>query len=220
MQLLIVEDDALLGSGLRAALGKSGFDVTWVKDGRSGLDLLQSRDFDAMVLDLGLPGIGGLEVLRMLRATGHALPVLVLTARDATHDKVQSLEVGADDHVVKTADLEELVARLRALVRRAGRGGGSLRVGDLVLNLDTRTVSRSGEAIEISRREFDLLRTLMEGAGRVMTRSQLELSLYGWQRGVDSNAIEVHIHNLRSKLGPALLRTVRGVGYTLSRQEA
>jgi two-component system, OmpR family, response regulator QseB len=167
-----------------------------------------------------LPGTGGLEVLRQLRATGHALPVLMLTARDATRDKVTSLDAGADDYLVKTADMEELTARLRALIRRAGSGGGSLKVGDLKLDLDTRTVTRNGAVIAVSRREFELLRALMEGAGRVLTRAQLEQGLYGWSRSVDSNAIEVHIHNLRAKLGAGTLLTVRGIGYTLARPES
>jgi DNA-binding response OmpR family regulator len=220
MRLLMVEDDVLLGGALRAALGKSGFTVTWVKDGQGVANLLQGADFDAMVLDIGLPGSSGVEVLRRLRADGHMLPVLMLTARDATRDKVASLDSGADDYLVKTADMEELTARLRALIRRAGRGSGQLRVGELRLDLDTRTVTRNGEAISVSRREFELLRALMEGAGRVLTRGQLEQCLYGWTRTVDSNAIEVHIHNLRSKLGSTVLRTVRGVGYSIARPEA
>jgi two-component system OmpR family response regulator/two-component system response regulator QseB len=220
MRLLMVEDDALLGGALRAALGKSGFTVTWVKDGHGVSDLLQGADFDAMVLDIGLPGSNGVEVLRRLRANGHTLPVMMLTARDATRDKVSSLDSGADDYLVKTADMEELTARLRALIRRAGRGSGQLRVGELRLDLDTRTVTRNGEVISVSRREFELLRALMDGAGRVLTRGQLEQCLYGWTRTVDSNAIEVHIHNLRLKLGPTLLRTVRGVGYSIARPEA
>ena len=217
MRLLIVEDDSLLGGGLRAALGKAGFTVTWVREGNAALDLLRAENFVAMVLDIGLPGIDGLEVLRKLRATGQMLPVLMLTARDTTRDKVLSLESGADDYVLKTADMEELIARLRALIRRAGRAAGSLIVGELTLDVEARTVTLEGELVNLSKREFDVLRALMEGAGRVLTRGQLEQSLYGWNRNVDSNAIEVHIHNLRAKLGATLLKTVRGVGYTISR---
>jgi DNA-binding response OmpR family regulator len=217
MRLLIVEDDSLLGGGLRAALGKAGFTVTWVREGNAALDLLRAENFVAMVLDIGLPGIDGLEVLRKLRAAGQMLPVLMLTARDTTRDKVLSLESGADDYVLKTADMEELIARLRALVRRAGRAAGSLIVGELTLDVEARTVTRDGELVNLSKREFDVLRALMEGAGRVLTRGQLEQSLYGWNRNVDSNAIEVHIHNLRAKLGATLLKTVRGVGYTICR---
>ena len=217
MRLLIVEDDSLLGGGLRAALGKAGFTVTWVREGNAALDLLRTENFVAMVLDIGLPGIDGVEVLRKLRATGQVLPVLMLTARDTTRDKVLSLESGADDYVLKTADMEELIARLRALIRRAGRAAGSLIVGELTLDVEARTVTRDGELVTLSKREFDVLRALMEGAGRVLTRGQLEQALYGWNRNVDSNAIEVHIHNLRAKLGATLLKTVRGVGYTISR---
>jgi DNA-binding response OmpR family regulator len=220
MQLLIVEDDALLGGGLRAALSKSGFKVTWVKDGQAAFDLLQTQEFSAMVLDIGLPGMNGFEVLRKVRGFGSSVPVLILTARDATGDKVQGFEVGADDYVVKTAELEELIARLRALIRRSGRGLGVLRVGELQLNLDSRNVTHRGNPVNVSRREFDLLRIMMEATGRVLTRSQLEQSLYGWSRGVDSNAVEVHIHNLRNKLGSAAFKTVRGVGYMLARPEA
>ncbi len=219
MRLLIVEDDALLGAGLRAALSKSGFEVTWLRSGQAALDALTVDHFVAMVLDLGLPGLDGLEVLRKLRATGNALPVLILTARDTTRDKVVCLDFGADDFLVKTTDMEELIARLRALIRRSGRGGGSFCVGDLKLDPEAHTVTQNGVPVNISKREFDVLRALMEGAGRVLTRSQLEQSLYGWNRAVDSNAIEVHIHNLRLKIGSGTLKTVRGVGYTIARSE-
>ncbi len=219
MRLLIVEDDALLGAGLRAALGKWGFTVTWVRHGGAALDVLDSEEFVAMVLDIGLPDMSGLEVLRKVRGSGNKLPIMILTARDSTGDKVACLDQGADDYLVKTTDMEELVARLRALLRRSGRGGGLLSVGDLTLDLDTRGLTRNGVAVNVSKREFDVLRVLMEGAGRVLTRAQLEQSLYGWNRSVDSNAVEVHIHNLRSKIGTATLKTVRGVGYTIVRPE-
>lgn len=217
MRLLLVEDDPLLGDGLRAALDKAGFAVTWVRDGKAVLGALASGDFAVMVLDIGLPRMGGMEVLRELRNANDTLPVLILTARDTTRDKVLSLDRGADDYLVKTADMEELVARLRALVRRSGRGGGSLGVGDLTLDLVTHNVVKHGHAVAVSGREFSVLRALMESAGRVLTRSQLETSLYGWGRNVESNAVEVHIHNLRLKLGAETIKTVRGVGYTIAR---
>ncbi len=217
MRLLIVEDESLLGGGLRAALSKTGFVVTWVRDGKAALELLAREAFVAMVLDIGLPEMDGLEVLRRLRAGGQMLPVLMLTARDTTRDKVLSLESGADDYLLKTADMEELIARLRALIRRSGRAVGALSVGELTLNLEAHSVTKGGDPVSISKREFDVLRALMEGAGRVLTRGQLEQSLYGLNRNVDSNAIEVHVHNLRAKLGAGLLKTVRGVGYTISR---
>jgi len=220
VRLLIVEDDLLLGAGLRAALGRSGFAITWVRDGKAALDVLAAERFVAVVLDLGLPGMDGLELLRKLRAGGNALPVLILTARDSTRDKVAGLDYGADDYVLKTTDMEELIARLRALIRRSGHGSGSLRVGALTLDPDAHTVTQNGVVVNVSNREFEVLRALMESAGRVLTRSQLEQSLYGWHRNVASNAVEVHIHNLRLKIGASTLKTVRGVGYTIARTES
>jgi two-component system response regulator QseB len=220
MKLLLVEDDPLLGDGLRAALARGGFSVTWVRDGRSALGVLQASEFSVMVLDIGLPVMNGMEVLRELRSRGNTLPVLMLTARDTTRDKVLSLDRGADDYLVKTADMEELIARLRALIRRSSRGGGSLAAGDLKLDLASHTVTRNDKTVNISAREFEVLRALMEGATRILTRAQLEQSLYGWNHSVDSNAVEVHIHNLRLKLGTDCIKTVRGVGYTISRPAA
>jgi DNA-binding response OmpR family regulator len=219
MRLLLAEDDALLGAGLRAALARAGFAITWVRDGKSALDVLAVSEFAAVVLDMGLPILSGLEVLRNMRANGSSLPVLILTARDATHDKVMCFDSGADDFLVKTTDMEELIARLRALVRRTVRQGGAVTLGSLVLDPDTHCVTQDGRAIKISNREFSILRTLVEGAGRVLTRSQLEQALYGSTSGVDSNAVEVHIHNLRHKLGANTLKTIRGVGYTIARPE-
>jgi len=219
MKLLLVEDDPLLGDGLRAALDKAGFAVTWLRDGRTALGALETGIFAAMVLDIGLPVLGGMEVLHKLRAEGNSLPVLILTARDTTRDKVMSLDRGADDYLVKTADMEELVARLRALIRRSGRSSGAaLSVADLTLDLAAHTVTRQGQVISVSSREFAVLRALMEGAGRILTRDQLETSIYGWNRNVDSNAVEVHIHNLRLKLGADSIKTVRGVGYTIAKR--
>lgn len=219
MKLLLVEDDPLLGDGLRAALDKAGFAVTWVRDGKTALGALETGLFAAMVLDIGLPVLGGMEVLRELRSSGdRTLPVLILTARDTTRDKVHCLDRGADDYLVKTAEMEELIARLRALIRRSGRAGaGMLRVADLALDLKAHTVTCRDHAIPVSSREFALLRTLMECVGRILTREQLEDSIYGRSRNVDSNAVEVHIHNLRIKLGPETIRTVRGVGYTIGK---
>jgi DNA-binding response OmpR family regulator len=218
MRLMLVEDDALLGGGLQAALGKAGFEVTWLRDGAAALEQLPGGGYAAVVLDLGLPTISGLEVVRQMRAQGHSLPVLILTARDTTRDKVQGLEDGADDYLTKSADIEELIARLRALLRRSGRGGACLTAGELRIDIDARTAWHAGVPVKLSRREFDVLRALIEGAGRVLTRRQLEQSLYGWGHEVESNAIEVHVHNLRAKLGTSALKTVRGVGYSLVRQ--
>jgi len=220
MKLLLVEDDALLGDGLRAAITKAGFVVTWVRDGKSALHTLESGEFAVMVLDINLPVVDGFEVLRQLRGSGDNLPVLLLTARDTTRDKVLGFERGADDYLLKTADMEELVARLRALIRRSGRGSGVLKVGDLTLNITAHTVSQNNNDHSLSTREFSVLQALMEGVGRVVTRSQLEATLYGRNTHVESNALEVHIHNLRHKLGSETIKTVRGVGYTIARSPA
>jgi DNA-binding response OmpR family regulator len=172
-----------------------------------------------MVLDIGLPVMDGLEVLRELRLTNQILPVLMLTARDTTCDKVACLNHGADDYLIKTADMEELIARLRALIRRSRPGetvSTLLKIGDLALDPVTRNITKSGHTVTVSNREFVLIRALMESAGRILTRSQLETSIYGSDRDVDSNAVEVHIHNLRLKLGAGIIKTVRGVGYTLA----
>lgn len=214
MRILIVEDNALVGTGLQSALGTSGFDVAWVKDGESALSSLAQETFLAMVLDLGLPGISGMEVLQTMRAAGNKIPVLILTARDSTHDKVSGLNNGADDVLTKTTDIEELVARLRALIRRSGLDG-SYTVGDLTLDLDAHTVTQKGEAVILSKREFGVLSVLMVNAGQIVTRRQLEHALYGAERQMESNSIEVHIHNLRAKLTGLTLKTIRGVGYTL-----
>ena len=221
MRILLVEDDPLLGDGLRAAFDKAGFKVVWAKDGDMALGLLRSQIFVAAVLDIGLPGMDGMEVLRQLRVDGNRLPVLMLTARDTTRDKVMALDRGADDYVVKTAEMEELIARLRALVRRAGNGrAGLLAVGNLSLDLATHAVTVDGNVIGLSSCEYTVLRALLEGCGRVLTRRQLEEQLYGWKKDVDSNALEVHIHNLRHKLGQDAIKTVRGIGYTIARQPA
>lgn len=218
MRILFAEDDALLGAGLYAALGKAGFEVTWAKDGQSALELALGRTFDAVVLDIGLPVLGGMDVLRRLRAVSCSVPVLILTALDSTPSKVAGLEAGADDYLAKTAELDELIARVRALIRRAGRGTFS--VGELTIDTGARVVTLRGDPVHLSRREFDVLRVPMEASGRVLTRGQLEQALYGESGAVDSNTIEVHIHNLRSKIGPSLLKTVRGVGYALMRPQS
>jgi DNA-binding response OmpR family regulator len=196
--------------------------VDWVKDGTAADHALKSESFDLAVLDLGLPRLSGMEILRRLRErpadAGGNTPVLVLTARDATDDKVAGLDAGADDYLVKPVDLDELAARVRALTRRAaGRTLPQIHHGALMLDPISRQVTRHGEMVELSIREFDLLQTLLENTGRVMTRTQLEGALYGWRDEPDSNALEVHIHHLRRKLGNELIKTLRGIGYTISR---
>lgn len=218
MRVLLAEDDSLLGDGLRAGLSQLGFQVDWVRDGRAAERELRAGSHAAAVLDLGLPLLGGLEVLSAVRRAGVATPVLVLTARDAVPERIRGLDVGADDYVVKPIDLHELGARLRALVRRShGQPQEVLRARGVELDPSSRTVTLAGEPVELSTREFDLLQVLMLSAGRVLSRQQLEQRLYSWGQEVGSNAVEVHIHHLRRKLRPDLIETIRGVGYTLTR---
>ncbi|MGB5208344.1 MAG: response regulator transcription factor, partial [Azonexus sp.] len=198
MRILLVEDDPELGDGLTIGLRQAGFAVDWLKDGNSADHALQSETFDLVVLDLGLPRLSGMEVLSRARSRRQTLPVLILTARDATGDKVDGLDAGADDYLVKPVDLDELTARIRALTRRsAGRAAPLLTHGEITLDPAAHCVTLAGQAVELSSREFSLLQMLLENAGRVLTRTQLEQSLYGWRDEPDSNALEVHIHHLR-----------------------
>jgi two-component system OmpR family response regulator/two-component system response regulator QseB len=219
MRILLAEDDALLGDGLRAGLRQAGFLVDWVRDGQAAERELRAQPYAAAVLDLGLPLMDGMDVLASVRRAGVTLPVLVLTARDAVPDRIRGLDTGADDYVVKPVDLHELAARLRALVRRAhGQPQETLQVQDLVLDPAARSVLRAGAPVALSTREFDLLQALVLNAGRVLSREQLEQHLYSWGQEVDSNAVEVHVHHLRKKLGAGVIQTVRGVGYLLPRE--
>ncbi len=216
MRILLVEDDRMLGDGVQAGLGAAGFTVDWVRDGEAALAALAGEGFAAVLLDLGLPRRDGLSVLASLRSAGNAVPVMILTARDQISDKVRGLDLGADDYMVKPFDLDELAARLRALVRRSsGRADACLRHGELVIDPAARTVTLRGEVVSLTGREFDLLSVLLDAAGRVLTRRVLEEQLYTWGEAVESNALEVHIHHLRRKLGSELIRTVRGVGYLI-----
>jgi two-component system OmpR family response regulator/two-component system response regulator QseB len=216
MRILLVEDDPELGDGLTIGLRQAGFAVDWLRDGNSADLALQSESFDLVVLDLGLPRISGMDVLIRARNRGLTVPILILTARDATGDKVSGLDAGADDYLVKPVDLDELSARIRALTRRsAGRAAPLLTHGDLAVDLAAHSVTLAGQEIELSSREYSLLQMLLENTGRVLTRTQLEQSVYGWRDEPDSNALEVHIHHLRKKLGGDLIRTLRGVGYTI-----
>jgi two-component system, OmpR family, response regulator QseB len=218
MRILLAEDDPLLGDGLRAGLRQHGCEVDWVRDGEAADRELRSGVYAAAVLDLGLPRRDGLDVLQRARDAHLATPVLVLTARDALADRITGLDRGADDYVVKPVDISELAARLRALVRRAhGQPQDLLRHGELVLDPAARTVAVAGRPVTLTTREFSLLHALLLAGGRVLTREQIDQQLYGWGQEVDSNSIEVHVHNLRRKLGPGLIRTVRGVGYGLER---
>ena len=218
MRILLAEDDTLLGDGLRAGLRQSGFQVDWVRDGAAAERELRAQPYAAAVLDRGLPLMDGLDVLASIRRAGVTLPVLVLTARDTVPDRIRGLDRGADDYVVKPVDLDELAARLRALVRRAhGLPQDMLQAQGVTWDVAGRSVSRDGQAVALSTREFDLLHALMLSAGRVLSREQLEQQLYAWGQEVESNAVEVHVHHLRKKLGAELIQTVRGVGYLLPR---
>jgi two-component system, OmpR family, response regulator QseB len=221
MRLLLVEDDALLGDGIRAGLVQAGYAVDWVRDGRAGELAAAAEPYALIVLDLGLPRLSGLDLLRRLRSGGNRVPVLILTARDTVADRVSGLDSGGDDYLVKPFDLAELTARIRALLRRgAGQAESVLRHGDLVLDPAARTLMRGAERIELAPREFALLQALLLNVGRVLSREQLERGLYGWDAEPDSNAVEVHIHYLRRKLGGELIRTLRGVGYLIDKPPA
>lgn len=216
MRLLLAEDDALLGDGIRAGLNQEGYTVDWVQDGLAADISLKTESYELMVLDLGLPKMSGIEVLKKLRLRKDDLPVLILTARDTVNDRVEGLDAGADDYLIKPFDLDELAARLRALLRRrSGRVSSELIHGDIILDPASHAVSQDGQPIELSPREFALLHMLLEKKGKVLSRARLEESMYSWESDIGSNAIEVHIHHLRKKLGQKLVRTIRGVGYII-----
>lgn len=218
MRILLVEDDELLGDGIHSGLKHYGHTVDWVKDGKSAFDALSRKQesFDVVVLDLGLPRMSGLDVLKRIREKNLPVPVLILTARDSVEERVQGLDAGADDYLRKPFDLDELSARLRALQRRSkSRAQPVLTYGDIKLDPAAHTVKLKDEMITLSRREFALLQKLLENAGRVISRDQLNQTLYGWGENIDSNALEVHIHNLRKRFGTGLIRTIRGIGYMI-----
>ena len=217
MHILLVEDDTLLGEGLFTGLKRQQHHVDWVKNGETALDAWQGAAYDLMILDLGLPKMSGLEVLARIRAGGSEIPVLILTARDAIDDRVAGLDAGADDYMVKPFEFDELCARIRALGRRAARNIVEvIRYGDIELNKTAHSVHRGGEKVELSRNEFILLEHLLSSAGKVFSKAALEQRLYSWTNEVGSNTVEVYIHFLRKKLGAGLIRTIRGVGYTIA----
>jgi DNA-binding response OmpR family regulator len=216
LKILLVEDDELLGDGIRAGLMLASFAVDWVRRGDLALAALADHDYDACVLDLGLPGRDGIAVLQKLRRSDNPLPVLVLTARGRREDKVLGLDSGADDYMTKPFDLEELLARLRALLRRsAGMASPVIRHGDIELDPVSRRVSRAGEEVSLSGREYAVLLDFLTHPQHIRSRSQLEDSLYAWGEGAGSNTVEVYIHHLRKKLGPGIIVTQRGRGYRL-----
>ena len=215
-RLLLVEDDAALAEGVKAGLEDAGHAVDWLRDGRQAREALANESFALVVLDLGLPRMDGLAVLRELRARGDRTPVLILTARDTVDDRVAGLDAGADDYLVKPFALQELKARVRSLVRRsAGRAENRVEHRGIELDTASHEVRFKGQPVPLPPREFAVLEALLERPGRALTRTQLEERLYPWGREIESNAIEVHVHHLRSKLFPELIRTVRGVGYVI-----
>jgi len=220
MKLLLAEDDPMIGAGVERGLRLAGFTVDWVRDGKAAELALADGNYAVLLLDLGLPRQDGLEVLKKLRRDNRPIPVLIITARDAVADRVAGLNLGADDYLVKPFDLDELTARVHALIRRhQGRSHPELCLGALRLNPLSRDVTLEGRILSLSQREFTLLEALMETPGAVLSRERLEECLYGWGEEIASNAIEVHIHNLRRKLGSAWIRNVRGVGYKLVEPE-
>jgi two-component system response regulator QseB len=219
MRVLLVEDDSMIGEAVRLGLKKQGLTVDWVKDGVSAKAALSTEPFDLVLLDLGLPGMDGLQVLRHARSTGKTVPILILTARDSVTDRIKGLDAGADDYLVKPFDLNELAARVRAVLRRqAGRAAPVIEHLGVRLDPAAHEVTVNGAPVSLSQREFALLEALLERPGQVLSRSQIEERLYGWGEEVESNAVEVHIHNLRKKLGSAYILNVRGVGYRVRTQ--
>jgi len=220
MRILLVEDDVLIGDGIQRSLHHLGFTVDWMHDGKQGENALTGEEYAAVILDIGLPYQDGLTLLHSVRAKGLSTPILILTARDDLSDKLKGFNSGADDYVIKPINMEELAARLRALIRRSsGRATPRIQLGSVEIDPNTRQAWHAGNPVELSSKEFALLELLVQNAGRVMTRTQLEQCLYGWGEGADSNTIEVFIHHLRKKLGNNFIKTLRGIGYTAGRSE-
>ena len=219
MRLLLVEDDAMIGEAVWQVLRAEHYAVDWVRDGNMADEALRSEQYDLVLLDLGLPKKGGLEVLRTLRARRNSVPVLIATARDAVGDRIAGLDAGADDYVVKPYDIDELQARIRALLRRsAGRGEPVFEHRGVSLNPATREALVHGQGVSLSAREWAVLEALLARPGAVLSRAQLEEKLYSWKDDISSNAVEVYIHGIRKKLGNELIQTVRGLGYLVPRE--
>lgn len=218
MRILIVEDDQLLAQGLLKTLRHEGYTADNCANGRSALIAIDMADSDLVILDLGLPDMDGIDILKHIRKRQAMLPVLVLTARDSTDDKIKGLDLGADDYLVKPFEVSELLARLRVMTRRNGQFASSqLVIGDVALNLAANTVTVGEEQLELPRKEYMVLKALMENPGRIQSREQLETKLYQWGEEVSSNAVEVHIHHLRKKLPESFIKTVRGIGYIVGK---
>lgn len=218
MRLLLVEDDTLLGQSMLTSLSRHGYTVDWLEQGAGVTTALSTETFTAVILDLSLPDIDGLQVLRSIRHKGYTLPVMILTARDDIRDRVKGLDLGADDYLGKPFALEELLARLRVLIRRqSGSADENIVVGKLSLSLSEQNIRFSETLLKLTRNEFKILACLMTNAGRVQSKEQLQQSLHGWEEGASDNAIEVHIHNLRKKVPEIMLKNIRGVGYILEK---
>jgi len=218
MRILLVEDDPLLGDGIQRGLKQQGYNIEWLQDGQAAGVALMQENYDVVVLDLGLPRRHGLDILKEARSRDRSMPVLILTAQSETEDRIAGLDAGADDYLSKPFDIEELYARIRALLRRAGgRATPKICHGNIELDPAAHKVTCDGAEVALSRREFAVLLELMENQGRVLSRSRLEQGLYGMDEEVESNAVEVHIHHLRKKLGSSLIRTIRGVGYMIEK---
>jgi len=214
MRVLLVEDDVMVGEAVRKGLRQDGFAIDWVQDGHAAELALQQEQYALLLLDIGLPKKSGLAVLQALRSRGDKIAVLITTARDAVSDRVAGLDAGADDYLIKPYDLEELGARMRALLRRqSGRADSLIQVGDVCLNPASHEVTLAGQPVSLSAREFALLHAFLDRPGVVLSRAQLEEKLYGWDDSIESNAVEVHIHALRKKLGSDFIKNVRGIGY-------
>lgn len=219
MRLLLIEDDELLGDAVKTGLTQFGYVVDWLKDGESAKAAIKSESFELIILDLGLPKLSGINLLQAIRREGNVTPVIILTARESIESRIKGLDSGADDYIIKPFDLNELSARVRALIRRSqGRADTTLHYRNLTLDPASHSVMVDNEVINVPRREFALLQKLLENSGHVLSRENLMQSIYGWEEYVDSNALEVHIHNLRKKLNANYIRTIRGIGYMIEKK--
>ncbi len=220
MRLLLVEDDELLGDAVKTGLTQFGYIVDWLKDGEAARSAIRCESFELIILDLSLPKLSGLSLLQSIRNENNTTPVIILTARESVEDRIKGLDHGADDYITKPFDLNELSARIRALIRRSqGRAESILKYRNITLDQAAHSVLVDDVPVNVPRREFSLLQKLLENPGHVLSRDQLMQSIYGWEEDVDSNALEVHIHNLRKKLNANFIRTIRGVGYMVEKKE-
>ena len=220
MRLLLVEDDELLGDAVKAGLTQFGYIIDWLKDGEAARAVLKGESFELIILDLGLPKRSGTNLLQTIRQEGNTTPVIILTARESVEERIKGLDCGADDYIIKPFDLDELSARIRALIRRSqGRADTVIQYRHITLDPAAHSVMMEGTLVNVPRREFALLQKLLENHGQVLSREQLMQSIYSWDEDVDSNVLEVHVHNLRKKLNASFIRTIRGVGYMAEKHD-